>query len=160
MAASKKAIIKPAVKAAETAVKTSTPVTEEKRTEDKKAAAAPVQEEKATAAVQSEKAEVKTVIEKAEAAIKEVGKKVSTKKTAEETKKPETKKAELKSELHVQFAGKSYSQEDLVRIAKDVWRYDLKQKAGSLTSVELYVKPEENIVYYVMNKEFTGSFYI
>ena len=40
------------------------------------------------------------------------------------------------------------------------WKYDLKQKAADLTSVELYVKPEENMVYYVMNKEITGSFYI
>ena len=59
-----------------------------------------------------------------------------------------------------QKAGKSYSQEDLLKIAKDVWKYDLKQKAADLTSIELYVKPEENMVYYVMNKETTGSFYI
>ena len=70
------------------------------------------------------------------------------------------KKAELKSEISVQFGGKSYSQEDLLKIAKDVWKYDLKQKAADLTSIELYVKPEENMVYYVMNKETTGSFYI
>lgn len=60
----------------------------------------------------------------------------------------------------MQFGGKSYSQDDLIKIARDVWKYDLKQKVGSLESVELYVKPEENMVYYVMNKEFTGSFYI
>ena len=47
-----------------------------------------------------------------------------------------------------------------MKIAKDVWKYDLKQKAGDLTSVELYVKPEEQAVYYVMNGEFTGSFVI
>ena len=70
------------------------------------------------------------------------------------------KKTELKSEISVQFGGKSYSQEELLKIAKDVWKYDLKQKAADLTSVELYVKPEENMVYYVMNKEITGSFYI
>ena len=74
--------------------------------------------------------------------------------------KKTVKKAELKSAVYVQFAGKSYAQEDLIKIAKDVWKYDLKQKAGDLTSVELYVKPEESMVYYVMNKEFTGSFYI
>ena len=44
-----------------------------------------------------------------------------------------------------------------MKIAKDVWKYDLKQKAGDLTNVELYVKPEENKVYYVMNS-ITGSF--
>ena len=60
----------------------------------------------------------------------------------------------------MQFADKSYSQEDLVKIAKDVWKYDLKQKAGDLVSVELYVKPEESKAYYVMNKEVKGSFNI
>ena len=60
--------------------------------------------------------------------------------------------------MRIQYAGKSYSQEDLVKIAKDVWKYDLKRKVGELSEVELYVKPEENKVYYVMNGEFTGSF--
>lgn len=76
-----------------------------------------------------------------------------------EAKKTTAKKA-VKSALHIQFDGKSYTQDDLMKMAKGVWRYDLKQKVGDLTSVELYVKPEENAVYYVMNKEFTGSFYI
>lgn len=92
-------------------------------------------------------------VEAKETAKKEVAKKAPAKKAA-------TKKAELKSALHIQFDGKSYAQEDLMKIAKDVWKYDLKQKAGDLTSVELYVKPEEQAVYYVMNGEFTGSFVI
>ena len=81
----------------------------------------------------------------------------------EEKKAPAKKaapKKEMKTEIAVQFAGKSYTQDDLMKIAKDVWRFDLKQKAADLVSVELYVKPEENMVYYVMNKDFTGSFYI
>lgn len=78
----------------------------------------------------------------------------------EPVKRTATKKAELKSEICVQFSGKSYTQEELIKIARDVWKYDLKQKARSLESMELYVKPEENTVYYVMNKEFTGSFSI
>ena len=82
----------------------------------------------------------------------------SVKKTAE--KKTTVKKTAVKTALHIQFAGKSYAQEDLMKIAKDVWRYDLKQKVGDLKSVELYVKPEESAVYYIMNKEFTGSFFI
>ncbi len=110
---------------------------------------------KAEPVKEAEKAEVKE-------AVKAVAKPVADKKPAAKkaaVKKP-AKKVEFKSELHVQFEGKSYSQEDLLKIAKDVWKYDLKQKARELSSVELYVKPEENMVYYVMNKEFTGSFYI
>jgi len=76
------------------------------------------------------------------------------------TKKTTTKKATVKCEMQLQFAGKSYTQEDLMKMAKDVWKYDLKQKVGDLKTVELYVKPEENAVYYVMNKDFTGSFVI
>ncbi len=126
-----------------------TPVKTETKTAVKEAEKAPV-------AKAEEKAEVKTPA-KAEAK-KPAAKKETAKKA--EAKKPAAKKAELKSELSVQFGGKSYSQEDLLKIARDVWKYDLNQKAADLTSVELYVKPEENMVYYVMNKEITGSFYI
>ncbi len=78
-------------------------------------------------------------------------------------KKAPAKKAakkEVKAEISVQYAGKSYSNEDLMQIAKDVWRFDLKQKVTDLVSVELYVKPEENMVYYVFNGTESGSFAI
>ena len=122
-----------------------TPVKTETKTAVKEAEKAPVAKAEVKAPV---KAEVKKPAAKKETAKKETA------------KKPAAKKAELKSEISVQFSGKSYSQEDLLKIAKDVWKYDLKQKAADLTSVELYVKPEESMVYYVMNKETTGSFYI
>ena len=127
-----------------------TPVKTETKTAVKEAEKAPVAKAEVKAPV---KAEVKKPAAKKETAKKETAKKAPA-------KKPAAKKAELKSEISVQFGGKSYSQEDLLKIAKDVWKYDLKQKAADLTSVELYVKPEESMVYYVMNKETTGSFYI
>lgn len=107
--------------------------------------------------VKSEAAAVKKTAEKKAA---ETKKTAAEKKTTGRGRKPAAKKAELKSELHLQFGGNSYTQDELVKIAKDVWKYDLKQKVGDLTSIELYVKPEEHAVYYVMNKDFTGSFYI
>lgn len=134
--AAKKTIVKPETKVETAAVKTTAPKTEEKKAEIKKdeVVAAPTKvEEKAKKAAPEKKAPVK---------------------------KATAKKAEVKSSLYVQFAGKSYAQEDFMKMAKDVWKYDLKQKASALESVDLYVKPEENMVYYVMNKEFTGSFYI
>ena len=118
-------------------------------------------EEKAVAVKPAEKAEEKAATVKA-ATVKAAEKPAAEKKTTRKApaKKTPAKKAELKSSICVQFGGKSYSQDDLIKIARDVWKYDLKQKVGSLESVELYVKPEENMVYYVMNKDFTGSFYI
>ena len=152
--AGRKATTKPA---AEEAVKTTVPVAGEKKSTEKKTVekktetgsvektAGKKPEEKAVEAQPAEKAEEKP-------AMKTAAKKAPAKKPL--------KKAELKTDMHVQFAGKSDAQEDLVKIARDVWKYDLKQKVRDLESVELYVKPEENMVYYVMNREFTGSFYI
>lgn len=150
--AAKKVTIKPVAKPASAAVKTTAPKTEENKAEAKKV-------EAPAAAV---KAEAKPVEKKEAAVKKETAKKTTAKKT-EAKKAPgrkAAKKAELKSEIYVQFANKSYVQEDLIKIAKDVWKYDLKQKVGDLTKVELYVKPEEGKAYYVMNKDFTGSFEI
>lgn len=72
--------------------------------------------------------------------------------------KTTTRKTAVKENLHVEFAGKSYTTEDLVKIAKDVWKYDLKRKVGDFKSVELYVKPEESVVYYVINGDVAGNF--
>lgn len=75
-------------------------------------------------------------------------------------KRTTRKAAEVKGNVTVQFAGKSYSTEDLVKIAKDVWKYDLGRDEADFKSVELYVKPEESSVYYVVNGDVTGSFNI
>ena len=65
-----------------------------------------------------------------------------------------------KRDLHIQFNGKSYASEELIKIAKDVWVFDLNQEEKDFKSVELYVKPEENVVYYVINGSVQGSFNI
>ena len=130
-------------------------------------------EKKTTAKAEETKATKKTTTKKAETAAKKTAtkkaeataeKKTTAKKaTAEKTvaeKKTTAKKATVKCEMQLQFAGKSYTQDELLQMAKDVWKHDLKQKATDLKTVELYVKPEESAVYYVMNKDFAGSFVI
>lgn len=81
-----------------------------------------------------------------------------TEPAAEPKKAATAKKTAVKETVHVQFADKSYTAEDLVKIAKDVWKYDLNQKVSDFKSVELYVKPEESVVYYVINGEVQGNF--
>ena len=73
-------------------------------------------------------------------------------------KKAPAKKAETKAVVHLQFDGKSYTNDDLIKIAKDVWKYDLGNKPADFKTVDLYVKPEESRAYYVINGEITGSF--
>ena len=85
-------------------------------------------------------------------------KKETTKKAA--TKKVTAKKEEVKATIQVEYADKKYTTEALIQIAKDVWKYDLKQKAADFKTVELYVKPEENKVYYVINGDVKGDFAI
>ncbi len=110
---------------------------------------------KAATTVQAEVKETKkaTTAKKA-TTTKAVAEKAETKKATTTTKKAATKKVEVT----VEFAGKAYSTEQLAKIAKDVWVYDLGRKATEFKTVEIYVKPEESQAYYVVNGEVTGSF--
>ncbi len=127
--------------------------------------ATPVKKE--AAKVETKAAEVKAEV-KAEAKVEKAApaKKAAAKTTAAKApaKKAAAKKTttskEVKVSMNVQFGGKSYTTDDLVKIAKDVWKYDLKQKAADFKSVELYVKPEDGMAYYVINGKEAGSFYI
>lgn len=132
------------------------------------AKAVPVKEEVKAAEV---KTEVKAASkEEAKApAKKTAGRKTTVKKTAAAKKetekkavgrKPAAKKAEIQEIVNFQFSGKSYTPEDLLRSCKDVWKYDLNGKEEDIKSIELYVKPEENTTYYVINGDVTGSFFI
>ena len=108
------------------------------------------------------KEEVKTAVkkEKKTATKKAPAKKTTAKKA--ESAEPKAAKADtaVNMAVHFQFSGKSYSTEDLQKIAKDVWKYDLHKEEEEYASLELYVKPEESIVYYVFNGDITGSFFI
>ena len=122
-------------------------------------------EEKAVVEVKAEevKAEVKPVAKKAVAkkAVAKKAEKPAAEKKAVEKKAPAkkaAKKADVKANIVVQFAGKSFSQDELVKIAQDVWQYDMNKKAEDFKTVEIYVKPEENMAYFVVNGETSGSF--
>ena len=82
------------------------------------------------------------------------------KKEAAKKEAPAKKAAAKKEAIYVQFAGKSYSNDELLKIAKDVWVYDMGQKAADMKSVEIYVKPEESMAYFVVNGTENGSFMI
>ena len=116
-------------------------------------AAAPVAETKAEA--------VETVVETPVEEVKEVKKAPAKKTTVKKAAvKEEVKEIALKANVTLQFADKSYTEESLTAIAKDVWTFDLNKEVAELKTVELYVKPEEGLCYYVFNGEVTGSFVI
>ncbi len=131
---------------------------------------APKAEVKEAAPAKKEAAAKKEPVKKETAAKKEpvkkeaAAKKAPVKKAAEPkktvAKKAAAKKVEVHQSVNFQFSGKSYTPDDLLNICKDVWKYDLNGKEEDFKSVELYVKPEENTTYYVINGTITGSFFI
>lgn len=139
---------KTAAKEAATEVKVTPAKVEAEAAEEK---ATPVKAEEKAAPAKTEKATKTTRTTKTSKTTKAA--------PAKRGRKPGSKN-ELKVSMNVQFGGKSYTTEDLVKIAKDVWKYDLKQKAADFKSVELYVKPEDGMAYYVINGKEAGSFYI
>ena len=164
MAETKKTEAKETVKPVEKiAAKADAPKIETKEPEKTPAVKAAVKEP-AEAKAPAKKAPAKKTAVKKEAVKKEPVKKAPVKKAAEKPAAAPAKKAaareEIKETVTVQFAGKSYSSEDLVKIAKDVWKYDLGRNEEEFKTVELYVKPEESSVYYVINGDVTGSFAI
>mgnify|MGYP001775259610 CR=1 FL=1 len=104
------------------------------------------------AAVLKEAAPVEKTAEKP--AAKKAAKKAAPAKKA--PAKRTTKKAELKTEMFLQFAGKEYTEKELLQKVKDVWTKTLKNKVGDMKDVKIYLKPEESAAYYVINGDTTG----
>ena len=65
----------------------------------------------------------------------------------------------MKTSVYVEFYGEQVSQDELVETAKKIWAESGK-KAADLKKIELYIKPEDDRVYFVFNGDVTGSFAI
>ncbi|MCR5674447.1 MAG: DUF6465 family protein [Lachnospiraceae bacterium] len=89
-------------------------------------------------------------------------------KTAAKAKKPAAKKSAtknptinsnaFKSSVMLQYGEKSVPYDDLVAKVKDIWTNALGRKIIDIDNVDLYIKPEENKVYYVVNGSESGDF--
>ena len=83
--------------------------------------------------------------------------KAATKAATEAKKSVKRAATKTTTTVTLQFGGKEIDTDALVKTAKDIWRYDMGRKMADLKNVDIYVKPEENRAYYVLNDE-TGSF--
>jgi len=130
--------------------------TETKQTAEKAVAKVePVKETGKTDAAKAETTKAAKTAAKKTAAVKATAKKITTK-----AKSATGKKKAVTEKVSIQFNNKAYTMDELVKSAKDRWKYDLKKKVGELKSVELFVKPEDNRVYCVYNGEIEDSFQI
>ena len=85
--------------------------------------------------------------------------KKTTEKPAAE-KKPaarRTVKKEVNAEVYVQFLGKEVYAKDVLENVKKIWTEEMGKKEKDLKDVKIYIKPEENAAYYVINGDVTGA---
>ncbi|MCD8105538.1 MAG: DUF6465 family protein [Lachnospiraceae bacterium] len=107
--------------------------------------------------IESAKKATKKAGEKAEVAAKEAAKRADTvtseakKAVAKATKKP------LKEEIYFQYAGKEINKDAVIKQIKEIWTKELNNKVGEIATITVYLKPEENKAYYVINGEVSGS---
>lgn len=62
----------------------------------------------------------------------------------------------MKTALYVEYAGKQIEDKTLVTTAKELWVAE-GNKVKDIKTLNLYVKPEENAAYYVINEDFSGK---
>ena len=86
-------------------------------------------------------------------AAKNVAKAVT--KTATKTVKKAAKK-DIKIKAFVEYYGKQVEEKDIIARVKKAWTRSGK-KVGDIKEMDLYIKPEENAVYYVINGTETGA---
>ena len=110
-----------------------------------------IEEKAAEAKKETVKPEAKKAEEKKTETKKTPGRKPALRKPAA------SKKTAVKETIYLQYLGKEINKDDIVKQVKEVWTKQMKNKVGDLKSVDLYLKPEENAVYYVINGDVTGS---
>lgn len=112
------------------------------------------------------KAEVKTEIktettapkaEEVKAEVKAEAKKAPEKKApAKKTTPVKAAKTEIKTALYVQFAGNEATEADIIDKVKAAYVAE-GHKESAIKEINLYVKPEEYAVYYVINDKASGK---
>ena len=105
------------------------------------------------------KEEVKTAVKAAEDKVSEKVEEV--KETAKKEAQPKEVKAtvEIKTEVVLQYGEKEVNTKDMIASVKKDWTKQ-KHKISEIKSIELYVKPEDYAVYYVINGEHTGKVWL
>lgn len=97
-----------------------------------------------------EKTEEKKAVVKKEAVKKETEKKTPVKKAAEK------KAAVVKEEIFVQFGNQEVYAADVVERVKNAYIAE-GHTAESVETVRVYIKPEENMIYYVVNDDYASG---
>ena len=104
---------------------------------------------------------VEEAVEKAEETAKKAGKKVSeaagkTTKAVKTAAKKAAEKNTVQEVISLQYLGKDIQLADLMKQVHEIWTGELGKSENEIKSINLYLKPEDNAAYYVINESFTG----
>lgn len=142
-----------AAEAKETVKKTEEKPPIVKALESKAAEVMDVIEKKMDTKPELTKAETKTVVTPVEK--KELPKKAEKKIAPKKEKAEKTEKAAVVPELIVQYDGSEANIADVLSRAKALYVAE-GHREGAIKSIQVYIKPEEQAAYYVINKKNTG----
>ncbi len=120
--------------------------------------AAEVKEETVAVKEAAAKAETKETAKKEETKKETVKKETAAKKTTKKApaKKTDAKKTEKVEEIYLQFHGQEIVTKDVMERAKQAYVAE-GHRESSIKSIRLYIKPEENMAYYVINEKIAGG---
>ena len=133
--------------------------TEEKAKAEVKTEIKPQTKEKVEVEAKVEKAAADTVEKITKKAVKGAGAAKTVAKAVTKTATKTVKKAakkDIKIKAFVEYYGKQVEEKDIIARVKKAWTRSGK-KVGDIKEMDLYIKPEENAVYYVINGTETGA---
>ena len=122
------------------------------------AAEKPVATIKTPVAAETKAAEVKAAPAKAEEKKEPAKKATAAKKPAAKKAAPAKKAAapEVKTNIVLQYGDKNVTYDTIVTNAKNNFKYDMGGDVDSIKKLSVYVKPEENAAYYVVDDKVQG----
>ena len=62
----------------------------------------------------------------------------------------------MKTNIFVEYCGKQTEDKTMIAAVKKAWT-DAGNKVGDIKTMQLYIKPEEDAVYYVINETISGK---
>ena len=156
----------PEVKKTNSSVKSATatkaPVTEVKKSEVKELTEAIIKAEAVKEAPAKKAAPKKATEKKTVAAKKPAEKKAAPAAKKAPAKKPAPKKeaapkeAEIKVSVELQYSYKHIPYADLVQNSKNHFQYEMGGNVDDIKTLSVYVKPDEDAAYYVVNDKVQG----
>jgi hypothetical protein len=83
-------------------------------------------------------------------------KKQAEKSAGSSAKKSRSARARIAQNITLQYQGRDVKTADLEARVREIWEKEYGKAADDLRKIDLYLKPEDNAAYFVLNGSYTG----